>query len=152
MDDGENKIRRDSCCQSTSQGDKLQRLQLCFLMILLALFYSVFWLHLNLVNKTTEARQEHAHHSMSRERKLLLEILLMECERIFPQDPSKAGLHLHPPLPRPPTKLRQSMPRGEAWHQHHSSPPSECVWGQFPQSKSSLFWGRVKNWTKLGLC
>lgn len=24
MDDGENKIRRDSCCQSTSQGDELE--------------------------------------------------------------------------------------------------------------------------------
>lgn len=63
MDNEENKIRRDSCCQSTSQGDELQRLQLCFLMILLALFYSVFWLHLNLVNKTTEAGSEHAHHN-----------------------------------------------------------------------------------------
>lgn len=101
MDDGENKIRRDSCCQSTSQGDELQSLQLCFLMILLALFYSVFWLHLNLVNKTAEARREHAHHGMSRERRLLLEILLKECERIFPQDPSKAWLHLLPLLPPP---------------------------------------------------
>ena len=30
--------------------------------------------------------------TMSRERRLLLDILLKECERIFPQCPSKAGL------------------------------------------------------------
>lgn len=43
-------------------------------------------------NKATEAVPEHA-----RERGLLLDIVLKECERIFPQDPSKAGLQSPPP-------------------------------------------------------
>ena len=64
-------------------------------MNLLALFYSVFWLHLNLLAKQQKPFQNMPGATMSRERRLLLDILLKESERIFPPDPGKAGVHPH---------------------------------------------------------
>lgn len=104
------------------QVDELQGLQLCFLMILLALFHSLFWLHLNLVTKQLKQFQNMPTTTMSRERRLLLDIPLKECERIFPQDPSKAELS-------PCSLLSQSMARGKGSHLHQSKPPSDWGWG-----------------------
>lgn len=95
-------------------------------------------------NKATEAVPEHA-----RERRLLLDILLKECDRIFPQDPSKAGLQSPPPSF--PLTFEPMDGKRKGWRGRLSNPPSEWEWGQFPQSKYPLEGGKETNWTKLGL-
>lgn len=93
MENEENKFRRDSFCQNTFQVVEFQGLQLYFLVILLALFCSVFQLPLNLVTKQQKQFKNTPTMTMTRERRLLLQILLKEWERSFPQDPSKTGFH-----------------------------------------------------------
>lgn len=67
-----------------------------------------------------------------------MDILLKECEKIFPQDPSKAGLH-------PPSLLSQSVARGEGLHLHQSRSPSDGAGALSPQGKFPLQGGRVDN-------
>lgn len=89
--------------------------------------------------------------TMSREKRLLLEILLKECERIFPPDPSKAGLHF--PSPNTHTYTIETIKgRGGGMTSTLLKPTIRVDVGPVSPEYVSSFMKKSEELNKVGLC